>query len=169
MTSSVSSFAYWPGCSYKCFVKSIDTLKCHSFLLLHPIFDKIFSIMFVWFFSFYSNQLLFFGGVDLPLNVKYEDVWFLLNRFGSDLLMLWRYIHLCTCIFTVGSPNLHTSGQFNRKFLHLPTIMKYSVCYIFLNLCATITNLYHTEEIIMLFHLTRMSLGLKLHLSLILL
>ena len=42
--SSVPSLAYRPGCAYDCFVNLSETLKCHNFLILHPILMK-FSVL----------------------------------------------------------------------------------------------------------------------------
>ena len=40
VTSSAISFAYPPCCAYNCFVEIGETLKCHNFLILHPILMK---------------------------------------------------------------------------------------------------------------------------------
>ena len=51
------------SCEYNCFVKNKRYFKMSQLSYFTSDFDEIFSVMFVWFFSFYSNRL--FVGVDL--------------------------------------------------------------------------------------------------------
>ena len=63
--SSVPSFAYRPGCAYNCFVNLSETLKCHNFLILHPILMK-FSVLCLFDFSLFI-QINFLLGWTCPL------------------------------------------------------------------------------------------------------
>ena len=55
MTSSTHAFAYSYRCFQKCFVKFLETSKCHNFLILSTDFHQVFTVLFENFYTLSSE------------------------------------------------------------------------------------------------------------------